>query len=64
MQAKDVIKQLKLITHIYAYIRYNDDNGAYIRIMKTDFIDMIRQFDPSVQIDISINPDNKTAYIG
>ena len=59
---KELIKALKSSKKLYAYVHYNDDDGIYCQMVKSEFLNTVLQMEDDINFsNIWIN--EKSIYI-
>lgn len=65
MVVKDVIKELKGVSHIYSYVKFNKNCGEYVRVMKIELLnEILKNMDGDTKIKCEIDSQQGVAYIG
>jgi hypothetical protein len=63
MKKKELLKELKSSKKLYAYITYNDGNGGYFQMVKSDFIESVSKMDDNKEF-YNVSVTASTIYIG
>lgn len=59
---QELVKALRSNKKLYAYVPYNDNDGGYYQMVKSDFLDSILEMDDDTDFsNITIN--EKSIYI-
>ena len=65
MLVKEVIKELKNVSHIYSYVKFNKNHGEYVRVMKIELLnEILKNMDENSKIKCEIDTEQGVAYIG
>ena len=58
----ELLKELRSSKKLYTYVAYNDDNGGYFQMVKSDFIKAVLEMDENADFS-NVSVTDNAIYI-